>query len=65
MALLNHLEADHLENRMNGEPQEAEPEAPTETKECKIYCSLSYSIFYSEVMTGLLGTKWKAGRESE
>ena len=45
---------------MNGEPQESELAAPTVTVEGeKDIFSLSYSIFYSEVMTGLLGTKGK------
>lgn len=45
---------------MNGEPQEAELAALRETMECeKDIFSLSCSIFYSDIMTGLLSTKGK------
>lgn len=59
-ALLNHPEADHLQGSMNDEPQDIEAATPTETMECeKDIVALSYFIFQSEVMTVLLGTKWK------
>lgn len=45
---------------MNGEPPEAEMAAPAETMEWeKDIFSLSYYVIFSELMTGLLGTKWK------
>lgn len=46
---------------MSGEPPEAEMAAPAQTMECeKDVVSLFYSIFFfSELLTGLLGTKWK------
>lgn len=56
----NHLKSDQLEDSLNGEPQDDELAALTETigYEYDIFC-LSYFMLVSQLMTWLLAINWK------